>query len=90
MICLDFDGVIANYGNHTTELRFNEALLALLPLPPQPVVIVTNQGGMALRVLSPARVSMRLLAGTRWLESFGYHVTLILASAYHPRALTTR
>jgi hypothetical protein len=30
MIALDFDGVIANYGDHTTT-RLNAALLALLP-----------------------------------------------------------
>lgn len=92
MICLDFDGVIANYGNHTTETRFNDALLALLPPARQTVVIVSNQGGMAFHAVSPERypsperVAMRLLAGIGWLEARGYRVHKVLVSAYHPRA----
>ena len=92
MICLDFDGVVANYGNHTTETRFNDALLALLPPERQPVAIITNQGGMALhasapeRYPAPERVAMRLLAGIGWLEARGYRVQMVLISAYHPRA----
>lgn len=92
MICLDFDGVVANYGNHTTETRFNDGLLALLPPARQPVAIVTNQGGMALhagapeRYPAPERVAMRLLAGIGWLEARGYRVQMVLISAYHPRA----
>lgn len=31
MIALDFDGVVANYGDHTTQLRLNDGLFALLP-----------------------------------------------------------
>lgn len=92
MIALDFDGVVANYGNHTTETRFNDALLALLPRERQPVAIITNQGGMALhasapeRYPAPERVAMRLLAGIGWLEARGYRVQMVLISAYHPRA----
>lgn len=92
MICLDFDGVVANYGNHLTETRFNDALLALLPPAPQRVAIITNQGGMALhasapeRYPAPERVAMRLLAGIGWLEARGYRVQMVLVSAYHPRA----
>lgn len=92
LIGLDFDGVIANYGNHLTETRFNNGLLALLPPAPQPVAIITNQGGMALhasapeRYPAPERVAMRLLAGIGWLEARGYRVQMVLISAYHPRA----
>lgn len=92
MICLDFDGVVANYGNHLTETRFNDALLALLPPARQTVAIITNQGGMAFhgvapeRYPSPERVAMRLLAGIGWLEARGYRVQMVLVSAYHPRA----
>lgn len=92
MIALDFDGVIANYGNHATETRFNTDLLRLLPPRPRRVVIVSNQGGMAFHAVSPERypsperVAMRLLAGIGWLEARGYKVARVLVSAYHPRA----
>lgn len=95
MICLDFDGVVANYANHTTETRFNNALLDILPPPPQRVAIVTNQGGMALHASepdkypSPERVALRLTEGVRWLKINGYTVDLILVSAYHPDAART-
>ena len=92
MIALDFDGVIANYGDHTTTTRLNTALLALLPRQRQHVAICTNQGGMAFsrhnpaRYPTPQRVAQRLNAGCTFLAQSGYPVAAILASAYHPKA----
>ena len=92
MIALDFDGVIANYGDHTTTTRLNTALLALLPRQRQPIAICTNQGGMAFsrrnpaRYPTPQRVAQRLHAGCAFLSQSGYPVASILISAYHPKA----
>lgn len=91
MIALDFDGVVANYGDHINELRFNDRLFAILPSP-QPVAICTNQGGMAFSLSNPAkypspeRVAERLIAGCMFLLKRGFSVQKILVSAYHPRA----
>lgn len=91
MIALDFDGVVANYGDHTTEVRFNEDLFALLP-GPQPVTICTNQGGMAFsfgnpdKYPSPERVAERLLLGYQFLAKHGYPVQQILVATFHPKA----
>ena len=92
MIALDFDGVIANYGDHTTTTRINTGLLALLPRERQPVAICTNQGGMAFSRHNPAkyptpqRVALRLNAGCNFLARNGYPVAAVLVSAYHPKA----
>jgi len=92
MIALDFDGVIANYGDHTTTTRINTGLLALLPRERQPVAICTNQGGMAFSRRNPARyptplqVAQRLNAGRNFLTRNGYPVAAIFVSAYHPKA----
>lgn len=91
MIALDFDGVVANYGDHTTQLRFNGDLFRLLPRP-QPVAICTNQGGMAFsfsspdRYPTPQRIAYRLFHGCAFLEVRGYFVQRILIAAYHPKA----
>lgn len=90
-IALDLDGTILNYGGHASETRINPALLALLPAP-GPVVIVTNQGGMAFHRVNPARypapaqVADRLWTAAVYLGSRGYPVQAILVSCYHPRA----
>lgn len=90
MIALDFDGVVANYGDHTTQLRLNGGLFALLPRQRQPVAICSNQGGMAFSRLnpekypSPERVAYRLAAGSNFLH--GYPVQAIFVSAFHPKA----
>lgn len=92
MIALDFDGVVANYGDHTTQLRLNDGLFALLPRRNQPVAIVSNQGGMALhptnsaKYPSPQRVAHRLQLGCHFLLKNGYPVAQILVAAYHPKA----
>lgn len=92
MIALDFDGVVANYGDHTTTTRLNTGLLELLPRQRQPVAICTNQGGMAFSRHNPARyptplqVAQRLHAGCTFLAQSGYPVAAILVSAYHPKA----
>ncbi len=92
MLALDFDGVIANYGDHTTTTRLNTALLALLPRQRQPIAICTNQGGMAFSRLNPAKyptplqVAQRLNAGCNFRARNGYPVAVILVSAYHPKA----
>ena len=92
MIALDFDGVVANYNDHTTTIRINTGLLALLPRPRQPIAICTNQGGMAFRRPNPARyptpqwVAPRTHAGFTFLAQSGYPVASILISAYHPKA----
>lgn len=92
MICLDFDGVVANYGGHTTTIRLNQGLLALLPRQRQPVAICSNQGGMAFSRVNPAKypspeqVARRLRAGYYFLSENGYPVQAILVSAYHPKA----
>lgn len=92
MIALDFDGVVANYNDHTTTIRINTGLLALLPSQRQPVVICTNQGGMAFSRLNPAKyptplqVAQRLNAGCNFLTRNGYPVSAIFASTYHPKA----
>ncbi len=92
MIAIDFDGVVANYNDHTTTIRINTGLLALLPRRHQPVAICTNQGGMAFshhnpaRYPTPQRVAQRLHAGFTFLAQSGYPVAAILASAYHPKA----
>lgn len=89
-IGLDFDGVVANYGNHVTTYKSNRCLLALLPAP-QPVVIITNQGGMVFyrsnpaKYPSPRRVADRLTWGVRFLEAHGYPVLAILSCSYHPK-----
>lgn len=91
MIALDFDGVVANYGDHINETRFNPALPGILP-PGAPVVIVTNQGGMALsrrrpeKYPVPAQVGHRLLAGCEFLAQHGHRVEGVYVSAYHPEA----
>ena len=92
MIALDFDGVIANYGDHATSTRINTGLLALLPCERQPVAICTNQGGMAFSRRNPARyptplqVAQRLNAGRNFLTRNGYPVAAIFVSTYHPKA----
>lgn len=92
MIALDFDGVIANYGDHTTTTRINTGLLALLPRERQPVAICTNQGGMAFSRHNPAKyptplqVAQRFSAGCTFLACNGYPVVAILVSACHPKA----
>lgn len=92
MIVLDFDGVVANYGDHTTQLRLNGGLFALLPRQRQPVAICSNQGGMAFsrlnpgRYPSPERVAYRLAAGSNFLHGHGYPVQAIFVSAFHPKA----
>lgn len=92
MIALDFDGVVANYGGHATETRYNPALADILPHQRQPVAIVTNQGGLAFHRLNPARypspehVARRLAGGIRYLAALGYPVAVLLISAYHPKA----
>ena len=92
MIALDFDGVIGNYGDHTTASRINAGLLVLLPRRRQPVAICTNQGGMAFsrhnpaRYPAPAQVARRLRAGCSFLVANGYPVVAIYISAYHPKA----
>lgn len=91
MIALDFDGVIANYGDHTVT-RLNPGLLALLPRQRQPVAICTNQGGVAFSRINPARyptplmVAQRLNAGCNFLRTHGYPVRAILVACYHPKA----
>lgn len=92
MIALDFDGVVANYGDHTTQFRLNDGLFALLPRQRQYVAICTNQGGMAFsrsnlaKYPSPERVAYRLAAGCNFLHRHGYPVSAIFVSAYHPKA----
>ncbi len=92
MIALDFDGVVANYNDHTTTIRINTGLLALLPRQRQPIAICTNQGGMAFSRLNPAKyptplqVAQRLNAGCNFLARNGYPVAAILISAHHPKA----
>lgn len=92
MIALDFDGVVANYGDHTTTIRFNADLLLLLPRQRQPVVICTNQGGMVFSRLNPAKyptphqVAHRLAFGCAFLAQSGYPVEAIYISTFHPRA----
>lgn len=91
MIALDFDGVVANYGDHTTQMRYNDGLFALLPHP-QPVAICSNQGGMAFNATdtakypTPERVADRLYWGSQFLLRHGYPVQSILVAAYHPKA----
>lgn len=92
MIGLDFDGVVANYGDHVNETRFNPALRDILPRQRQPVAIVTNQGGTAFHRLNPERypspehVAQRLAGGIRYLSALGYPVAVLLISVYHPKA----
>jgi hypothetical protein len=92
MIALDFDGVVANYNDHTTTIRINTGLLALLPRQRQPIAICTNQGGMAFsrhnpaRYPTPAQVAKRLRGGCDFLRLHGYPVQAILISCYHPKA----
>lgn len=94
MIALDFDGVVANYNDHTTTIRINTGLLALLPRQRQHVAICSNQGGMAFsrsnpaRYPTPERVGVRLLAGCDFLAQHGYPVQAIFVSAWHPKAST--
>jgi len=91
MIALDFDGVIANYGDHASQTRYNPGLLSLLP-GRQPVAIATNQGGMVFsrhnpeRYPSPLRVAQRLLGGCNFLRRNGYPVQALYISAFHPKA----
>ena len=91
MIALDFDGVIANYGDHVSQTRYNVDLLSLLP-GQQPVAICSNQGGMVFsrhnpeRYPSPLRVAQRLLGGCNFLRRNGYPVQAIYISAFHPKA----
>jgi hypothetical protein len=90
MIALDLDGTILNYGDHTTQLRVNLALLDRLP-GPQPVSILTNQGGMCFSKASPAKyptpltVAARLETARDFLSRAGYTVAIIHVSAWHPR-----
>ena len=90
-VALDLDGTVLNYNQHASETRINPALLALLPAP-GPVVIVTNQGGMAFHRVnpakypSPAQVADRLWTAAVYLGSRGYPVQAIMVSCYHPRA----
>lgn len=92
MIALDLDGTILNYGSHVTEIRINHALLSLLPRQRQPVVILTNQGGVALwrsdpnKYPSPEHVGWRLDAACTFLAEREYQTVAIYASCYHPRA----
>lgn len=92
MIALDFDGVVANYGDHVSQTRYNPVLLPLLPARRQPVAICSNQGGMVFsrhnpeRYPSPLRVAQRLLGGCNFLWRYGYPVQALYISAFHPKA----
>lgn len=90
MLGLDLDGTILNYGDHT-QLRPNRALFDLLP-PPQPVVIISNQGGVVFsqadpaKYPSPQRVAERLAFAASFLAKAGYPLVAIHLSVYHPKA----
>lgn len=96
MIGLDLDGTILNYNGHSEKIEVNYGLLKLLPDPGRPVVIVTNQGGMAFNIQgfglgvskypSPEQVAARLRAARRFLNTAGYPVVEISVSTDHPKA----
>jgi len=99
VIALDLDGTVLNYNHHAQETRVNPRIMDLLPkgcaprfAEGRPVVIVTNQGGMAFhranpaKYPSPAQVADRLWTAAVYLSSRGYPVQAILVSCYHPRA----
>lgn len=94
MIGLDFDGVVANYRNHTTEVRFNPHLPDMLPEDAL-VVIVSNQGGVNFgrqnpKYPTPEIVAKRFATGVSFLREHGIHVAGIHVSVFHPRATASQ
>lgn len=95
-ICLDMDGVILNYGNHTTELRINHDFIAhLVELGVKNVRICTNQGGLVFSVSNPAkyptpeRFIERASAAVRALNEAHISVARVHVAVFHPRADAT-
>lgn len=92
MIGLDLDGTLLNYGNHTTELRINHALIAQLSKLTKQVVILTNQGGLVwhesnhTKYPSPERFVERAAAAIAELKAADIRVANVHVSLYHPRA----
>ena len=93
MICLDMDGVLLNYGNHTTELRINHEFIDHLSQNGvKKVSICTNQGGMVFSRSNPAkyptpkRFLERASAATTALETAGISVVTVHVAYFHPKA----
>ncbi len=93
MICLDMDGVLLNYGNHTTELRINhEFIKHLSENGVKEVSICTNQGGMVFsgsnpqKYPTPQRFVERAQAAIRALTEHGISVEGVHVAFFHPKA----
>jgi histidinol phosphatase-like enzyme len=86
----DVDGTILNYGSNAPEIQYNEAILGLLS--DEPIVLISNQGGVAFHSSNPARypapeqVARRLQAAAAWLTDHGHVVAAIAVCTYHPKA----
>lgn len=95
MIGVDFDGVVGNYANHTTEMRFNPHLPAMLPSVVL-VAIISNQGGVNFSQQDPTKyptaetVARRFAAGVEFLGEHRLYVAEIHVSVFHPRASLAR
>lgn len=93
MVCLDMDGVITNYGNHTTELRINHAFIrTLVENGIKSVSICTNQGGLVFstsnpeKFPTPQRFIERSSAAVDALREAGINVVSVHVAFFHPKA----
>lgn len=93
MICLDMDGVLLNYGNHTTELRVNhEFIKELAERGVKRVAICTNQGGLVFsgsnpqKYPTPQRFVERAQTAIGALSEKGIRVVGVHVAFFHPKA----
>jgi histidinol phosphatase-like enzyme len=84
-IGIDLDGTVLNYGAHHSEIRTNDALLAMLP-PCSKITIVSNQGGIALGRITAKHVVKRLVSAVTFLEGAGHSVNAVWFATHHPKA----
>jgi len=93
MICLDMDGVLLNYGNHTTESRVNhEFIRSLADSGVEKVSICTNQGGLVFsgsnpqQYPTPQRFIERAQTAIGALHRYGFEIESVHVAFFHPKA----
>lgn len=92
MIGLDLDGTLLNYGNHTTELRINQALIDQLATLTKEVVILTNQVGLVwhesnpTKYPSPEQFVKRAKTAIDALRAAGIRTVEVHVALFHPKA----
>ena len=83
-IAMDLDGTLVSYGNG--PIQANQELIDQVVWPGDEVIIVTNQGGIALGYRTVANFIERIAAAKSAIEARGATLVWVSIGLWHPRA----